>query len=136
MFMIQLSILSGLLMLLVFPHGRSRRPVPRRRGIRPQELFPELLDQLVIFRMGTNPVPNNVIALANANSSVIHTDSDRINWTRRMNGLKTQTWVMRVLYKKTICLPRLFSNVGRQFCEGFPKLVRDVGIHKVSGSSF
>src|SRR3989337_2421670 len=43
---------------------------------------------------------------------------------------------MRILYKKTICLPRLILNVGRQFCKGFPKLVGDVGVHKVSGFNF
>jgi hypothetical protein len=111
-------------------------PTHHQNQIRRVELFPELPNQLIVIGVGTDPIPDDVVSVTDTDGAVIQPNPHRKNGAGWVNRLETQTWVMRIVNKKTICLPRLFLNVGRQFCKGFPKLVCGVGVHRVSGSSF
>jgi hypothetical protein len=110
----------------VFASFDNLASIHHQNHIRREELFPILSNQLIVFGVGANPIPDDVISVTDADSAIIQPDPHRINGTGRMNKFEVQTWVKGILNKKTICLPRLFLNVGRQFCEGFPKLVCSV----------
>ena len=56
-------------------------------------LFLECTNQLVIFRVMSNPIPDNVIAIENADGAVVDSNSCRIDWPRGVNGFEVQTWV-------------------------------------------
>jgi len=80
-------------------------------------LFPELSNQLIVFSVGADPIPDDVIFISDADGAVIQPDPYGINGTGRMNGFEVQAWVKRVLDKKTNCLPRLFRPDQRSRTE-------------------
>ena len=60
----------------------------------------------------SNPIPDNVIAIENADGAVVDSNSCRIDWPRGVNGFEVQTWVTGIFTEQTIRVPCLFSGIG------------------------
>ena len=66
--------------------------------------------QFIILSVRTNPKPCNLTTIQYANSSVVNTNSNRINGLAWMDLLKLQTWVIRNIPKLQVSCFSLLAN--------------------------
>ena len=71
-------------------------------------------EQLIIFSMRSNPKPYHVASLQFTYSPIVHTNSNRINWTTRVYLFEMQTRMVRILTEQFVNFPSVLSNVRRQ----------------------
>ena len=69
-----------------------------------------LPEQLIIFRVGTDPEPMDVGAIANPDHAIIKSDARGKNRPRRMHLPKAQAWVIRILREERVSAASLFFD--------------------------
>jgi hypothetical protein len=65
---------------------------------------------MIIIGMAANPEPDKLILVQYAYSTIIAADPNRIEWSTRMNLLKMQTSMLRVLPEQKVRLLCLAAN--------------------------
>lgn len=83
-----------------------------------------LRKESVIASMRADPEPYDFIPFSNADSSIIFTDANGVDWLYGVHGLETETWMIRVLLEESVRPTGLALHMRREFCEGLPEARR------------
>ena len=64
----------------------------------------ELLQELVVIRVGTDPKPDHRISVDCAHGAITNANACRVDCWVGMHLLESQAWVMRIVTKQSISL--------------------------------
>lgn len=82
-----------------------------------------MLQEVIIVRVGANEEPNNRVALLLSHRSIAFIHSYRIPGFSLVNTLKMKTRVIWILFEDAISVHCLFLYIIRQSCKQFEKLL-------------
>lgn len=73
--------------------------------------------------MGADPEPDDIVLLANSKSSIVQTYPNRVDVTRLMDSLESQTGMTGIILEEPVRFPRFSLDVvgqaGKRLAEGF-----------------
>ena len=112
-------------------HNLSRRRFENTHGV--LEILP-LRQQMIVIGMRANPKPVDPISFSQPQNSPTTPNTHSVKRFAAMHPFKTQTRVIGILSPELICLSRLASDVSGQSSVRNEKVIRQIGLHRASGS--
>jgi hypothetical protein len=91
------------------PQLQRPRPAGRCKG----PMLP-LVQELVVVRVGADPVPDHRVAVANADGSPSEADADGVDRLRRVDLLEAQALVERVSEPQAVSVTGRLLDIGRE----------------------